>query len=153
MKTLKIFHNGVRRWNYVNYRLLHRSRKMQELFQNGRDAGVFAVGSDGSDPPAGNRKNLGKAVRQDRKESGAYPQREKNFWSMPTRILYDVHQAKASMNDTDELKIHFTFGTIESLCTVKFPKIIRKFRGTVSQGFYSDHGRFSGKADQMMEHK
>ena len=24
-----------------------------ELFQNGRDAGVFAVGSDGSDPTAG----------------------------------------------------------------------------------------------------
>lgn len=43
-----------------------------ELFQNGRDAGVFAVGSDGSDPPAGKR-TWEKAVRQDRKESGAYP--------------------------------------------------------------------------------
>ena len=39
-----------------------------ELFQNGRDAGVFAVGSDGSDPPAGKR-TWEKAVRQDRKES------------------------------------------------------------------------------------
>lgn len=43
-----------------------------EFFQNGRDAGVFAVGSDGSDPPAGKR-TWEKAVRQDRKESGAYP--------------------------------------------------------------------------------
>ena len=46
-----------------------------ELFQNGRDAGVFAVGSDGSDSPAGKR-TWEKAVRQDRKESGAYPAEE-----------------------------------------------------------------------------
>ena len=46
--------------------------QMQSFFQNGRDAGVFAVGSDGSDPPAGKR-TWEKAVRQDRKESGAYP--------------------------------------------------------------------------------
>ena len=50
------------------------------------------------------------------------------FLEHANRILYDVHQAKASMNDTDELKNPLHIGTIESLCTVKFPKIIRKFR-------------------------
>ena len=55
------------------------------------------------------------------------PQGEE-FLEYANRILYDVHQAKASMNDTDELKNPLHIGTIESLCTVKFPKIIRKFR-------------------------
>ena len=55
------------------------------------------------------------------------PQGEE-FLEHANRILYDVHQAKASMNDTDELKNPLHIGTIESLCTVKFPKIIRKFR-------------------------
>ena len=50
------------------------SRTAERFFttQSTRDAGVFAVGSDGSDPPAGKR-TWEKAVRQDRKESGAYP--------------------------------------------------------------------------------
>ena len=55
------------------------------------------------------------------------PQGEE-FLEHANRILYDVHQAKASMNDADELKNPLHIGTIESLCTVKFPKIIRKFR-------------------------
>ena len=49
------------------------------------------------------------------------PQGEE-FLEHANRILYDVHQAKASMND-------------------------KEIQGTVSQGFYPDHGRFSGKAD------
>ena len=46
------------------------------------------------------------------------PQGEE-FLEHANRVLYDVHQAKASMNDTDELKNPLHIGTIESLCTVK----------------------------------
>ena len=68
------------------------------------------------------------------------PQGEE-FLEHANRILYDVHQAKASMNDTDELKNPLHIGTIESLCTVKFPKIIRKFRE-----------QYPRVSIQMMEH-
>lgn len=52
----------------------------------------------------------------------------KEFLEHANRILYDVHQAEASMNDSEELKNPLHIGTIESLCTVKFPKIIQQFR-------------------------
>ena len=70
------------------------------------------------------------------------PQGEE-FLEHANRILYDVHQAKASMNDTDELK-HWddrvsVYGEIS--------KDHKEIQGTVSQGFYPDYGRFSGKAD------
>mgnify|MGYP000152253336 CR=1 FL=1 len=121
-----------------------------ELFQNGRDAGVFAVGSDGSDPPAGKR-TWEKAVRQDRKKVVLTPQGEE-FLEHANRILYDVHQAKASMNDTDELKNPLHIGTIESLCTVKFPKIIRKFREQYPRVSIRITVDSPEKLIQMMEH-
>ena len=121
-----------------------------ELFQNGRDAGVFAVGSDGSDPPAGKR-TWEKAVRPDRKESGAYPAGGRISGACQPD-LYDVHQAKASMNDTDELKNPLHIGTIESLCTVKFPKIIRKFREQYPRVSIRITVDSPEKLIQMMEH-
>ena len=68
------------------------------------------------------------------------------------RILYDVHQAKASMNDTDELKNPLHIGTIESLCTVKFPKIIRKFREQYPRVSIRITVDSPEKLIQMMEH-
>ncbi len=54
-----------------------------ELFQNGRDAGVFAVGSDGSDPPAGKRTwEKGCSTGQEKKV--VLTPQGKNFWSMLT---------------------------------------------------------------------
>ena len=73
--------------------------------------------------------------------------RGKNFWSMPTGSFMMFNQAKASMNDTDELKNPLHIGTIESLCTVKFPKIIRKFREQYPRVSIRITVRFSGKAD------
>lgn len=79
------------------------------------------------------------------------PQGEE-FLEHANRILYDVHQAKASMNDTDELKNPLHIGTIESLCTVKFPKIIRKFREQYSRVSIRITVDSPEKLIQMMEH-
>ena len=103
-----------------------------ELFQNGRDAGVFAVDRTG-------------------KKVVLTPQGEE-FLEHANRILYDVHQAKASMNDTDELKNPLHIGTIESLCTVKFPKIIRKFREQYPRVSIRITVDSPEKLIQMMEH-
>ena len=121
-----------------------------ELFQNGRDAGVFAVGSDGSDPPAGKR-TWEKLFDRTGKKVVLTPQGEE-FLEHANRILYDVHQAKASMNDTDELKNPLHIGTIESLCTVKFPKIIRKFREQYPRVSIRITVDSPEKLIQMMEH-
>ena len=79
------------------------------------------------------------------------PQGEE-FLEHANRILYDVHQAKASMNDTDELKNPLHIGTIESLCTVKFPKIIRKFREQYPRVSIRITVDSPEKLIQMMEH-
>lgn len=79
------------------------------------------------------------------------PQGEE-FLEYANRILYDVHQAKASMNDTDELKNPLHIGTIESLCTVKFPKIIRKFREQYPRVSIRITVDSPEKLIQMMEH-
>lgn len=121
-----------------------------ELFQNGRDAGVFAVGSDGSDPPAGKR-TWERLFDRTGKKVVLTPQGEE-FLEHANRILYDVHQAKASMNDTDELKNPLHIGTIESLCTVKFPKIIRKFREQYPRVSIRITVDSPEKLIQMMEH-
>ncbi len=39
-----------------------------------------------------------------------------------------MYKAKDAMNDTAELKNPLHIGTIESLCTVKLPEIVQKFR-------------------------
>ena len=44
------------------------------------------------------------------------------------RILYEVNRTKISMQDDTELKSPLHIGTIESLCTEKFPQLISKFR-------------------------
>ena len=76
----------------------------------------------------------------------------KAFFEHANRIMYDVHQAKDSMNDSEELKNPLHIGTIESLCTVRFPKIVRKFRENypkVSMRITVDSPE---KLIQMMEH-
>lgn len=52
----------------------------------------------------------------------------KEFLIHANKILDDMFKAKDAMNDTQELKNPLHIGTIESLCTVKLPEIIQKFR-------------------------
>lgn len=44
------------------------------------------------------------------------------------KILYEVNRTKISMQDDLELKSPLHIGTIESLCTEKFPRLVSKFR-------------------------
>ncbi len=74
------------------------------------------------------------------------PQGEE-FLEHANRILYDVHQAKASMNDTDELKKSTSHWDDRVSVYGEISKDHKEIQGTVSQGFYPDYGRFSGKAD------
>lgn len=76
----------------------------------------------------------------------------KDFLEYANRILYDVHQAKASMNDSSELKNPLHIGTIESLCTVKLPKIIRRFREQYPKVSIRITVDSPEKLIQMMEH-
>lgn len=76
----------------------------------------------------------------------------KEFLEYANRILYEVHQAKSSMNDSEELKNPLHVGTIESLCTVKFPKIVRKFREEHPKVMLRITVDSPEKLIQMMEH-
>lgn len=52
----------------------------------------------------------------------------RRFLEHASKILYEVNRTKISMQDDTELKSPLHIGTIESLCTEKFPKLIGKFR-------------------------
>lgn len=52
----------------------------------------------------------------------------KEFLIHANKIIDDMLKAKEAMNDTNELKNPLHIGTIESLCTVKLPEIVQKFR-------------------------
>lgn len=52
----------------------------------------------------------------------------RHFLICANRIIYEVNKTKLSMSDNDEFKNPLHIGTIESLCTVKLPPIIRYFR-------------------------
>lgn len=52
----------------------------------------------------------------------------KEFLIHANKIIDDMLKAKEAMNDTNELKNPLHIGTIESLCTVKLPDIVQRFR-------------------------
>lgn len=52
----------------------------------------------------------------------------KEFLIHANKIIDDMLKAKEAMNDTNELKNPLHIGTIESLCTVKLPEIVQRFR-------------------------
>lgn len=52
----------------------------------------------------------------------------RQFLEHAVKILYEVNRTKISMQEDTELKSPLHIGTIESLCTEKFPSLINKFR-------------------------
>lgn len=52
----------------------------------------------------------------------------RQFLEYANSILYEVNKAKVSISSQDELQNPLHIGTIESLCSSKFPSIIRHFR-------------------------
>lgn len=52
----------------------------------------------------------------------------KQFLEHASKILYEVNRTKTLMQEDTELKNPLHIGTIESLCTEKFPSLINKFR-------------------------
>lgn len=51
----------------------------------------------------------------------------REFPKSANKILYEVNKASKSMNDDRELTNPLHVGTIESLCTAKFPRILSEF--------------------------
>lgn len=51
----------------------------------------------------------------------------REFLKSANKILYEVNKANKSMNDDRELTNPLHVGTIESLCTAKFPRILSEF--------------------------
>lgn len=52
----------------------------------------------------------------------------RNFLEHANIILYEVDRTRLSMHEDEELKNPLHIGTIESLCTAKFPAIVSQFR-------------------------
>lgn len=52
----------------------------------------------------------------------------KCFLEHAHKILYEVERTKSSMHEGDELRDSLHIGTIESLCTAKFPEFLSCFR-------------------------
>lgn len=51
----------------------------------------------------------------------------REFLKSANKILYEVNKASKSMNEDRELTNPLHVGTIESLCTAKFPRILSEF--------------------------
>lgn len=54
-------------------------------------------------------------------------QQGREFLKSANKILYEVNKASKSMNEDRELTNPLHVGTIESLCTAKFPRILSEF--------------------------
>ena len=76
----------------------------------------------------------------------------KEFWIHANKIIDEMYKAKDAMNDTAELKNPLHIGTIESLCTVKLPEIVEKFRNEHPQVRIQITIDSPEKLIQMMEH-
>ena len=76
----------------------------------------------------------------------------KEFWIHANKIIDEMYKAKDAMNDTAELKNPLHIGTIESLCTVKLPEIVEKFRNKHPQVRIQITIDSPEKLIQMMEH-
>lgn len=52
----------------------------------------------------------------------------RKFLEHANRVLYEVSRTRLSMHEDEELKNPLHIGTIESICTAKFPAIVSQFR-------------------------
>ena len=57
----------------------------------------------------------------------------RKFLEHANTILYEVNRTRLSMHEDEELKNPLHIGTIESLCTAKFPSIVSRFRDRYPQ--------------------
>ena len=57
----------------------------------------------------------------------------RKFLEHANRVLYEVSRTRLSMHEDEELKNPLHIGTIESICTAKFPAIVSQFRKLHSQ--------------------
>ena len=76
----------------------------------------------------------------------------KEFLIHANKIIDDMLKAKEAMNDTNELKNPLHIGTIESLCTVKLPEIVQRFRNEHSKVRIQITIDSPERLFQMMEH-
>ena len=76
----------------------------------------------------------------------------REFLKSANKILYEVNKASKSMNEDRELTNPLHVGTIESLCTAKFPKILSEFHSLHSRVNLQITIDSPEKLIRMMEH-
>lgn len=76
----------------------------------------------------------------------------REFLKSANKILYEVNKASKSMNEDRELTNPLHVGTIESLCTAKFPRILNEFHSLHSRVNLQITVDSPEKLIRMMEH-
>lgn len=76
----------------------------------------------------------------------------KKFLEHANRILYEVNRTRLSMHEDEELKNPLHIGTIESLCSAKFPSIVSRFRERYPQVKFQITVGTPEELIRMMEH-
>lgn len=76
----------------------------------------------------------------------------KKFLEHANRILYEVNRTRLSMHEEEELKNPLHIGTIESLCSAKFPSIVSRFRERYPQVKFQITVGTPEELIRMMEH-
>ena len=74
------------------------------------------------------------------------------FLEHANTILYEVNRTRLSMHEDEELKNPLHIGTIESLCTAKFPAIVSRFRERYPQVKFQITVGTPEELIRMMEH-
>ena len=76
----------------------------------------------------------------------------KKFLEHANRIIYEVNRTRLSMHEDEELKNPLHIGTIESLCSAKFPSIVSRFRERYPQVKFQITVGTPEELIRMMEH-
>lgn len=76
----------------------------------------------------------------------------RKFLEHANTILYEVNRTRLSMHEDEELKNPLHIGTIESLCTAKFPAIVSRFRERYPQVKFQITVGTPEELIRMMEH-
>ena len=76
----------------------------------------------------------------------------REFLKSANKILYEVNKASKSMNEGRELTNPLHVGTIESLCTAKFPRILSEFHSLHPRVNLQITVDYPEKLIRMMEH-
>ena len=76
----------------------------------------------------------------------------RKFLEHANTILYEVDRTRLSMHEDEELKNPLHIGTIESLCTAKFPSIVSRFRERYPQVKFQITVGTPEELIRMMEH-